>query len=105
MFVDGVYGIDYRDRWVYYGDRTTRRILATNIDDRRTVVLVDDEAVGGVWQVVVSRRGDRVWWTRQQPDRAICTAAVSLDAAMPAKVEAAFPFERDPWGLAIIDEP
>ena len=103
--VDGVYGIDYRDRWVYYGDRTTKRILATNIDDRRTVVLVDDEAVGAVWQVVVSRGGDRVWWTRQQPDRAICAAAVSLDAATPAKVEAAFPLERDPWGLAIIEEP
>jgi serine/threonine protein kinase len=105
VFVDGVYGIDYRDRWVYYGDRTTKRILATNIDDRRTVVLVDDEAVGPAWQVVVSRRGDRVWWTRQQPERAICTAAVSLEAVRPAKVEAAFSMERDPWGLAIIDEP
>jgi hypothetical protein len=104
-FVDGVYGIDYRDRWVYYGDRTTRRILATNIDDRRTVVLVDDEDVGPVWQVVVSRHGDRVWWTRHQPDRAICTAAIALDAPEPAKLEASFPLERDPWGLAIIEEP
>lgn len=105
VFVDGVYGIDYRDGWVYYGDRTTRRILATNIDDRRTVVLVDDELVGPVWQVVVSRDGGRVWWTRHQPNRAICTAAVSLDAAQPAKLEAAFALDRDPWGLAIIDEP
>ena len=104
-FVDGVYGIDVRDRWVYYGDRTTRRILATNIDDRRTVVLVDDEAVGPVWQVVVSRDGGRVWWTRHHPDRAICTSAVALDAATPARVEAAFSLERDPWGLAIIEEP
>jgi len=103
--VDGVYGIDYRDRWVYYGDRTTKRILATNLDDRRTVVLVDDESVGAVWQVVVSRGGDRLWWTRQQPDRAICTAAVSLDSATPSKVEAAISLERDPWGLAIIEEP
>lgn len=105
VFVDGVYGIDYRDGWVYYGDRTTKRILATNIDDRRTVVLVDDELVGPVWQVVVSARGDRVWWTRHQPNRAICTAAVSLDAATPAKLEAAFSLERDPWGLAIVEEP
>ncbi|MEY5061839.1 MAG: hypothetical protein RIS45_1760 [Planctomycetota bacterium] len=104
-FVDGVYGIDVRGRWVYYGDRTTKRILATNIDDRRTVVLIDDEAVGPVWQVVVSRDGGRVWWTRHQPNRAICTAAVSLDASTPAKLEAAFALERDPWGLAIIDEP
>ncbi len=105
VFVDGVYGIDYRDGWVYYGDRTTRRILATNIADRRTVVLVDDEAVGPVWQVVVSRRGDRVWWTRHQPDRAICTAPVSLEASQPARLEASFALERDPWGLAIIEEP
>jgi tRNA A-37 threonylcarbamoyl transferase component Bud32 len=104
-FVDGVYGIDVRDRWVYYGDRTTRRILATNLDDRRTVVLVDDDAVGPVWQVVVSRDGDRVWWTRHQPDRAICTASVALDASQPAKLEASFPLERDPWGLAIVEEP
>jgi tRNA A-37 threonylcarbamoyl transferase component Bud32 len=104
-FVDGVYGIDYRERWVYYGDRTTSRILATNIDDGRTVVLVDDEAVGPVWQVVVSSRGDRVWWTRQQPHRAICTAPVSLVASQPAKVEAAFELGRDAWGLAIVEEP
>jgi tRNA A-37 threonylcarbamoyl transferase component Bud32 len=104
-FVDGVYGIDYRDGWVYYGDRTTKRILATNISDQRTVVLVDDEAVGPVWQVVVSRDGGRVWWTRHQPDRAICTSKVALDAATPARVEAAFALERDPWGLAIIEEP
>lgn len=104
-FVDGVYGIDYRDRWVYYGDRTTRRILATNIDDRKSVVLVEDESVGRVWQVVVSRRGDRVWWTRHQPQRAICTAAVSLEALEPASVQHEFPLERDPWGLAIVEEP
>lgn len=104
-FVDGVYGIDYRDRWVYYGDRTTHRILATNIDDGRTVVLVDDEDVGPVWQVVVSSRGDRVWWTRQKPQRAICTAAVSLDSVRPGKVEASFEVRRDGWGLAIVKEP
>lgn len=104
-FVDGVYGIDYRDRWVYYGDRTTSRILATNIDDGRTIVLVDDEDVGPVWQVVVSSRGDRVWWTRQQPNRAICTARVSLDASPPSKVEASVELARNGWGLAIVAEP
>jgi hypothetical protein len=30
---------------------------------------------------------------------------VALDAATPARVEAAFSLERDPWGLAIIEEP
>lgn len=104
-FVDGVYGIDYRDRWVYYGDRTTSRILATNIDDGRTVVLVDDEQVGPVWQVVVSSRGDRVWWTRHQPNRAICTSAISLDARKPARVEATYTLSHTAWGLAIVDEP
>lgn len=104
-FVDGVYGIDVRDRWVYYGDRTSSRILATNLDDRRTVVLVDDDAVGPVWQVVVSRDGDRVWWTRHQPNRAICTAAISLDAPQASKLEASFPLDRNPWGLAIVEEP
>jgi tRNA A-37 threonylcarbamoyl transferase component Bud32 len=101
--VDGAYGIDYRDGWVFFGDRTSERIMSVHVDSKRVRVLAEGELVKGVWQVAVHPDGSAVYWTQQSPANAIRRVAIRAeDPPVAPRGETVLRLDANPWGLAII---
>lgn len=101
--VDGAYGIDYRDGWVYFGDRTSERIMSVQVDTRQMRVLAEGELVKGVWQVAAHPDGSAVYWTQQSPANAIQRVAIQAeDPPVAPRGETVLQLDANPWGLAII---
>jgi len=101
--VDGVYGIDARDGWIYFGDRTSERILSVHADTREQRTHAEGAIARGVWQVAVQPDGARVWWTRQDARPAICSAEIRVDGTVGASREE-FTVDQIPWGLVFVKE-
>jgi len=97
--VDGVYGIDARDGWVYFGDRTSERIVAVHADSREERTLVQGEAARGVWQVALDPDGTRIWWTRQGDAPAIASAEIRADGTI-GESRTEWVVDAIPWGMA-----
>lgn len=102
--VDGAYGIDYRDGWVYFGDRTSERIMSVDVDSRRVRILAEGDLVKGVWQVAVHPDGSAVYWTQQSPANAIRRVTIQAeDPPVAPRGETVLELESNPWGIAFIE--